>query len=34
MEKLKPQNQNIHEDPKDQKTKWTIFKYCGKEVRK
>jgi hypothetical protein len=35
LEKLpsQPQKQNIHEDPKDHKVKWSTFAYCGKEVR-
>jgi hypothetical protein len=28
-----PQKQNMHEEPKHQKTKRATFTYCGKEVR-
>jgi hypothetical protein len=28
-----PRKQTIHEDPKQQETKWAVFTYCGKEVR-
>jgi hypothetical protein len=30
---LESQKHNAREDPKQQKTKWATFTYCGKEVR-